>query len=165
MIKKLACIGLSAMMIITLSGCGEEKQINEHDKDVISGDTSSIEEVNKVEKNLLTKEDILGHWEVKKAAYKSTGEEIYLQELYGTGIAYGGGVDFFEDGTTSEAIGITSGEDDELKITYNIEENVIKIWVNNEVIREYEYIKDSNGVCLRSLRDNFSEEYYLYFEK
>jgi len=33
MLKKLACIGLGVMIVITLSGCGKENKINEYDKE------------------------------------------------------------------------------------------------------------------------------------
>ena len=128
-------------------------------------DAIYLQETNAVDKNILTKADILGHWEVQRATYKSTGEELPLQHLYGTGIAYGGGVDFFEDGTAKEEIGITSGEELDSKITYTIKDNIIKILDNDNVVFEYEYIKDSNKTYLKSLRNNFSEEYYLYFTK
>lgn len=165
MLKKLACIGLGVMLVIALSVCGKENKISGHNKDGIIGHETSIEQVNKVENTSLTKEDILGHWEVEKATYKSTDKELPLQELYGTGISYGGGVDFFEDGTTNEEIGITSGEGGSSKITYTIEKDIIKVWINAKVIREYEYVKDHKRTYLRSLRNDSDEEYYLYFER
>ena len=33
MLKKLACIGLSAMIVLTLSGCNEDNEIKEYSKD------------------------------------------------------------------------------------------------------------------------------------
>jgi len=34
MLKKLACIGLSLMIVVSLSGCGKENKINEYDKEI-----------------------------------------------------------------------------------------------------------------------------------
>jgi len=171
--------------ILVFSGCKDKgKVVNSNNSEItkdndISAETIEItnqeeivkqeEKVNQIDKSEiihLTKDDILGHWEIEKATYKSTGKELPLQYLYGTGIAYGGGVDFFEDGTTDENIGITSDEGGDVKITYTIENGIIKVWVNGKAIREYEYIENAEKTCLRSLRDDyFSEEYYLYFER
>jgi len=43
MLKKLACIGLSLMIVITLSGCGKENTINEYTKDKDSDVFNDIE--------------------------------------------------------------------------------------------------------------------------
>jgi len=43
MLKKLACIGLSLMIVITLSGCGKENKINEYNKDKDSDVFNAIE--------------------------------------------------------------------------------------------------------------------------
>lgn len=133
-------------------------------EDIFEKEKSQIE-TEKVEVKYVTKEDILGHWEVEKATYKSTGKELSLQYLYGAGIGYGGGVDFFEDGTTDEHIGITSDEGGDVKITYTIENGIIKVWAKGKVVYEYECIENTEGACLRSLRDDYREEYYLYFER
>jgi len=171
--------------VLVFSGCKDKEKIVDSDNLESINDTSVSSEVveevvgedgvekeksqietEKAEIIHVTKEDILGHWEVEKATYKSTGKELPLQYLYGTGIGYGGGVDFFEDGITDENIGITSDEGGDVKITYTIENGIIKVWVNGKVIREYEYIENAEKTCLRSLRDDyFSEEYYLYFER
>jgi len=56
MLKKLACIGLSLMIVLTLSGCGKGNKINEYDKEnkmQVSSDEELIRDADYSEGNLV----------------------------------------------------------------------------------------------------------------
>lgn len=79
---------------------------------------------------LLSGFDISGNWEPKVAT--RNGREISLQEIYGTGISYGGYLTLNSDNTYSRFIGITSDElTNDLTGTYEIVGNKIIFTTNN----------------------------------
>ena len=125
-----------------------------------------IENINvKKENNIvnLSNEDILGHWKIKKAVYKDSGLEFSLRELYRVGNLEAWGVDFRRDGTTDEIMGIMS--DENVKELYRINDGIIKVWINGNLVREYECIREDKTIYLRSLREDYgTQPYYLYFE-
>lgn len=74
--------------------------------------------------------DLAGNWEPKTAT--RNGKEISLQEIYGTGISYGGYLTLNSDNTYSRFIGITSDElTNDLTGTYEVKANNIIFTTNN----------------------------------
>lgn len=79
---------------------------------------------------LLSGFDITGNWEPRTAT--RNGEDISLQEIYGTGIKYGGYLTLNSDNTYSRLIGITSDEiTNDLTGTYKILGNKIIFTTKN----------------------------------
>ncbi|MBR3254709.1 MAG: hypothetical protein IKF97_00555 [Clostridia bacterium] len=79
---------------------------------------------------LLSGFDITGNWEPRTAT--RNGEDISLQEIYGTGIRYGGYLTLNSDNTYSRLIGITSDEiTNDLTGTYKILGNKIIFTTKN----------------------------------
>lgn len=115
---------------------------------------------------IIKNSDIVGRWELEKAVSAKDGTEMFLVELYGSGIKYGGEVIFHENGETEEYIGITSGEEIESKIIYEIDKNIIKVTCNGNLLREYEYSDIDGNISLKSYRERDDElSHYLYFVK
>lgn len=83
MLKKLACIGLSLMITITLSGCGKENKIKEYNKEsnanIVNTETDNIEKVSSEEDN---KEIIIlcSGWPVLDSVYYNIDNEVKAGE-------------------------------------------------------------------------------------
>jgi len=45
MLKKLTCIGLGVMIVVSLSGCGKENKINEYDKEIVPSNSQAVSAV------------------------------------------------------------------------------------------------------------------------
>lgn len=112
---------------------------------------------------------IIGVWNIQYAKTRGAGhagEDYPLQELYGTGIEYGGKLTFNSDGTFSRYVGITTDEVDKYEGTYILryddkillkykngttstvkylpssQEMVYYTWDSNQVPIEEHYTKD-----------------------
>ena len=82
---------------------------------------------------------IVGKWDIDSAERISTGENYPLQYLYGTGIEYGGVLEFYSDGTFSRWIGITDGDKSSHEGTYHLSGDNIRLEYKNGIIDEVIY--------------------------
>ena len=100
---------------------------------------------------------ILGDWSISNAQNAATGEDIPLQYLYGTGIEYGGILNFHEDNTFERHIGIT-GDEDATKGIYSVQGDIITLKYDNGTVNTAIFLPSSHEIQYH-LKDIF--EYYV----
>jgi len=94
---------------------------------------------------------ILGTWDISYAKNGNTGEDYPLQNIYGTGIKYGGQLTFNRDFTFSRRIGVTTGETDGYEGTYSIDSlGVITLKFNNGTTNTAVYLTKSREIEYRT---------------
>ncbi len=82
---------------------------------------------------------IVGGWDINRAENTQSGEAIPLNDLYGTGIRYGGELMFDAEGTFSRYIGVTDGEKASHWGTYSVTGNGIALTYDNGQTVSAEY--------------------------
>lgn len=111
----------------------------------------------KVAKGNNMKNEIVGNWSPSSAT--ENGEEISLQEVYGSAISYGGYLTFNEDGTYTEFIGVYSPEtEDDLQGTYTVSGNTITLSTKAGTQKVLDYSDDV-------IEEEIYEGTYVSFEK
>lgn len=111
-IKRTAIMVLYVLILFTLSACcnmspGENPSERVEQTESPGGAVADVDN-----------SSILGDWPIAYAKHANTGEDYPLQDLYGTGIKYGGKLTLFADGTFCRYIGITTGETEHYEGTY-----------------------------------------------
>ena len=106
---------------------------------------------------------ITGDWEISHAIIKETNEEYSLQNIYGTGIEYGGILSLNQDGTFNKYIGITDGSVDSHEGEYHVLGNSISLEYRNGEIESAVYIPDVDEIQLENERYSGENTIYEYF--
>lgn len=133
---------------------GNSKLILEFTSNNLSIDTNIVEfnyKAPRTSTQTLGGSNLAGKWEPSSATYN--GEKISLQDIYGSGIKYGGYLTLNLDNTYSELIGIYSDEKevmDGLLGTYEIYGNDIIFTANNGTVT---YGKFINGTIHHTHED------------
>lgn len=94
-------------------------------------------------------QEILGTWNIRYAKTRgagTAGENYPLQDLYGTGIKYGGKLTFNEDGTFSRYVGITTDEKENYEGTFYIHYGKIIMQYYNGIERTAKYLPESQEI-------------------
>lgn len=103
-------------------------------------------------------EEILGTWNIRYAKTRGVGravENYPLQDLYGTGIQYGGKLTFKEDGTFSRYVGITTDETEKYEGTYYIHyDEKIMMQYYDGTERTAKYLPESQEIVLYTWDNN-----------
>lgn len=95
-------------------------------------------------------------WDPKTAT--KNGKEISLQEIYGTGIQYGGYLTLNSDNTYSRLIGITSDEvEKDLTGTYEVKSNDIVLTTKNGKTEKAKFV---NGTIVYDYGDGINVTFY-----
>ncbi len=103
--------------------------------------------------------DLTGSWAPAFGESVASGTAANLQEIYGSGYAYGGSLDLNTDGTFSVSVGIVK-DDDAHQGTYRIDGNLVYVSYNNGEEDVFEYLSDYNGGEAIKARQG---DYYIYF--
>lgn len=116
---------------------------------------SATEQVEDME----NKTDLTGSWAPAFGESVASGAAANLQEIYGSGYAYGGSLDLNTDGTFSVSVGIVK-DNDAHQGTYRIDGNLVYVSYNNGEEDVFEYLSDYNGGEAIKARQG---DYYIYF--
>lgn len=102
---------------------------------------------------------MIGSWEISYATGKDD-EDYSLQNIYGTGISYGGVLTLNQDGTFSKYIGITTNDPDSYEGIYTVSGNSIRLTYRNNRIENAAYLPDSDEIKLQN--EDFSDNSVIY---
>lgn len=110
---------------------------------------------------------IIGVWNIQYAKTRgagTSGEDYSLQDLYGTGIEYGGKLTFNADGTFSRYVGITTDETDKYEGTYILRyDDKILLKYKDGTERTVKYLHSSQEIVYYTWDSNQIpiDEYYI----
>ncbi|WP_333651634.1 lipocalin family protein [Lacrimispora sp.] len=168
-------IFLTCIVVLILAGCENGFSINPNP----SMTTEVIKPTNTPEVEPITTssatnspavkdnvpEYIMGTWMISYAKNANTGEDYSLQELYGTGIQYGGTLTFNDDATFKRYIGITTEETDRYEGTYSVQDNVITLNFYNGTINTAIYLRSTQEIeyYIKDIIEIPIHEYYTKY--